>query len=87
MPGFTDVRTSSTRIRTLFDQARSADSGGARHRPGRNFVALDARTGELLWHVNLGGPNASGPIGYTVDGKQYVVGTGQGSTFVFALPE
>lgn len=52
-----------------------------------NFVALDARTGELLWHVNLGGPNASGPIGYTVDGKQYVVGTGQGSTFVFALPE
>ena len=21
-----------------------------------NFVALDARTGELLWHVNLGGP-------------------------------
>ena len=51
-----------------------------------NFVALDARTGELLWHVNLGGPNASGPIGYTVDGKQYVVGTGQGSTFVFALP-
>ena len=52
-----------------------------------NFVALDARTGELLWHVNLGGPNASGPIGYTVDGKQYVVGTGQGLTFVFALPE
>jgi hypothetical protein len=24
------------------------------------FVALDAKTGELLWHVNLGGPNASG---------------------------
>ena len=34
-----------------------------------NFVALDARTGELLWHVNLGGPNASGPISYAVDGK------------------
>ena len=52
-----------------------------------NFVALDARTGELLWHVNLGGPNASGPISYAVDGKQYIVGTGQGSMFVFALPE
>ena len=52
-----------------------------------NFVALDARTGELLWHVNLGGPNASGPISYAVDGKQYIVGTGQGSMFVFALPD
>jgi outer membrane protein assembly factor BamB len=52
-----------------------------------NFVALDARTGELLWHVNLGGPNASGPISYAVNGKQYIVGTGQGSMFVFALPD
>ena len=52
-----------------------------------NFVALDAKTGERLWHVNLGGPNASGPISYAVDGKQYIVGTGQGSMFVFALPE
>jgi alcohol dehydrogenase (cytochrome c) len=51
------------------------------------FVALDARTGELLWHVNLGGPNASGPISYAVNGKQYVVGTGAGSMFIFALPD
>jgi outer membrane protein assembly factor BamB len=51
------------------------------------FFALDARTGERLWHVNLGGPNASGPISYAVDGKQYVVGTGQGAMFVFSLPE
>ena len=52
-----------------------------------NFVALDARTGERLWHVNLGGPNASGPISYAVDGKQYIVGTGQGTMFVFSLPD
>ena len=52
-----------------------------------NFVALDARTGELLWYVNLGGPSASGPISYAVDGKQYIVGTGQGSMFVFSLPD
>ena len=52
-----------------------------------NFVALDARTGEMLWHVNLGGPSASGPISYAVDGKQYVVGTGAGTLFVFALPD
>ncbi len=52
-----------------------------------NFVGLDARTGELLWHVNLGGPSASGPISYAVNGKQYIVGTGAGSMFVFSLPD
>ena len=52
-----------------------------------NFFALDARTGERLWNVGLGGPNASGPISYAVDGKQYIVGTGQGTLYVFALPD
>jgi len=52
-----------------------------------DFVALDARTGALLWHVYLGGPNASGPISYAVNGKQYVIGTGEGSMYSFALPE
>jgi outer membrane protein assembly factor BamB len=51
------------------------------------FFALDAKTGERLWYVNRGGPNASGQISYAVDGKQYVVGTGQGTLFVFALPD
>ena len=31
-----------------------------------DFVALNAHTGELLWHAYLGGPNASGPITYAV---------------------
>jgi alcohol dehydrogenase (cytochrome c) len=52
-----------------------------------NFVALDARTGELLWHANLGGPNASGPISYAVNGKQYIIGTGEGTMYAFALPD
>jgi alcohol dehydrogenase (cytochrome c) len=52
-----------------------------------NFVALDARTGALLWHANLGGPDASGPISYSVNGKQYIVGTGEGTMYVFALPD
>jgi alcohol dehydrogenase (cytochrome c) len=52
-----------------------------------NFVALNARTGELLWHANLGGPNASGPISYAVNGKQYIVGTGEGTMYAFALPD
>jgi alcohol dehydrogenase (cytochrome c) len=51
-----------------------------------DFVALDAGTGALLWSVNLGGANASGPVTYAVNGKQYVIGTGEGAMFAFALP-
>ena len=52
-----------------------------------NFVAVDARNGKLLWHAYLGGQNAAGPISYAVNGKQYIVGTGEGTMFVFALPD
>jgi alcohol dehydrogenase (cytochrome c) len=52
-----------------------------------DFIALDAKTGEPLWHANLGGPNASGPISYAVDGKQYIIGTGEGTMYSFALPD
>ncbi len=52
-----------------------------------DFIALDAKTGQPLWHVNLGGPNASGPISYAVDGKQYIIGTGEGTMYSFALPD
>ncbi len=52
-----------------------------------DFVALDAKTGEPLWHAYLGGANASGPISYAVNGKQYIVGTGGGIMFAFALPD
>jgi len=31
--------------------------------------------------------NTSGPISYAVDGKQYIVGTGAGVMFAFALPD
>lgn len=48
------------------------------------FQALDARTGVLLWKVNLGGEIIAGPISYQVDGKQYVsIASGNG-LFVFA---
>jgi alcohol dehydrogenase (cytochrome c) len=52
-----------------------------------DFVALDAETGKSLWSVYLGGANASGPISYAVDGKQYIVGSGEGTMYVFALPD
>ena len=52
-----------------------------------NFVALDAKTGKPLWHAYLGGANASGPISYAVNGKQYIIGTGGGAMYAFALPD
>jgi alcohol dehydrogenase (cytochrome c) len=52
-----------------------------------HFFALDARTGELLWRVNLGGNVASGPIAYAVDGRQYVSVCADGALYTFGLPD
>ncbi len=52
-----------------------------------DFLALDAATGKPLWHVNLGGSNASGPMTYSVNRKQYVIGTGADTMYAFALPD
>ncbi|PYU22209.1 MAG: hypothetical protein DMG30_15365 [Acidobacteria bacterium] len=49
------------------------------------FQALDARTGALLWKVNLGGEIIAGPISYQLDGKQCVSIASGNSLFVFAL--
>ena len=38
-----------------------------------NLVALNATTGEPLWHANLGAGVGNGPITYQLDGLQYVV--------------
>jgi len=58
-----------------------------------HIVALDARTGLMLWKSALGGAIANGPMTYAVNGKQYVAvvaaANGQGnneSLRVFALP-
>lgn len=52
-----------------------------------HFYALDARNGDLLWRVNLGGNIASGPITYAVSGKQYVAVCAEGAMYVFGLGE
>jgi alcohol dehydrogenase (cytochrome c) len=45
--------------------------------PSNNLVALNATTGEPLWHANLGSPVSNGAITYELDGHQYlVVGAG-----------
>ena len=51
------------------------------------FLALDARTGALLWRAALGGQINSGPMSYSVDGRQYVTVAAGNSLFAFALGE
>jgi alcohol dehydrogenase (cytochrome c) len=49
------------------------------------FFALDARTGSLLWKIQLGGPIQNGPMTYSVNGRQYVAVSASNSLFVFGL--
>src|SRR5262249_45709073 len=49
------------------------------------FMALDARSGALLWRTNVGGQIVSGPMTYQVGGKQYVSVISGMSLVTFAL--
>jgi alcohol dehydrogenase (cytochrome c) len=51
------------------------------------LLALDARTGELLWRESLGGQINSAPMSYAVDGRQYVAIAAGSALFTFALPQ
>jgi alcohol dehydrogenase (cytochrome c) len=49
------------------------------------FMALDARTGALLWKISVGGQVSAGPMTYSVGGKQYVAISAGNSLFVYGL--
>ena len=49
------------------------------------FQVLDARSGDLLWRVSLGGQIVNGPMTYEVDGRQYVAVIAGSSLSTFAL--
>lgn len=51
-----------------------------------NFVAVDARSGKDLWHIQLGAAIYSSPMTYSLDGKQYIVIPSGAALFAFALP-
>jgi alcohol dehydrogenase (cytochrome c) len=51
------------------------------------FVALDARSGELLWKMPVGGQVNSAPMSYAVGGKQYVAIAAGSALFTFTLPD
>lgn len=53
--------------------------------PANNLVALNAKTGEPLWHSNLGAALSNGPISYELDGTQYVVAAAGDTLFGFAM--
>jgi alcohol dehydrogenase (cytochrome c) len=49
------------------------------------FMALDARTGDVLWKALTSGQISSGPVSYAVDGRQYVAISAYHAVFAFGL--
>lgn len=49
------------------------------------FVALEAKTGKILWHFNTGQQITAQPVTYTVQGKQYVTMAAGADIIAFAL--
>ena len=50
-----------------------------------NFVAVNATTGEPLWHCTLPSGMTNAPISYELDGTQYVVMAAGDSMYAFAM--
>jgi len=48
-------------------------------------LALDAKSGALLWKANVGGSVSNGPMTYMLGGRQYVAFAAGSSLFVYAL--
>ncbi|MBL8234522.1 MAG: PQQ-binding-like beta-propeller repeat protein, partial [Bryobacterales bacterium] len=48
-----------------------------------NIFALDARTGKPLWDFQAGGPVASNPISFHIDGRQHIAMAADRVLYVF----
>ena len=53
--------------------------------PDNNLVALNATTGQPLWHANLGSDVSNGPITYELGGAQYLVVAAGDTLYAFVL--
>ncbi|PCJ22937.1 MAG: PQQ-dependent dehydrogenase, methanol/ethanol family [SAR86 cluster bacterium] len=51
------------------------------------FFALDAATGEELWHISLGARVHAAPMTFSVDNKQYVTIASGNVVYTFGLPD
>ena len=49
-------------------------------------IALNAKTGKVLWKFQSGGSVSAGPISYRFQGKQYIAVCAGSSVMVFGLP-
>jgi alcohol dehydrogenase (cytochrome c) len=56
-------------------------TGGA----ASDLVALNATTGEALWHAGLNASVSNGPISYTLDGTQFVVVAAADTVWSFVM--
>jgi alcohol dehydrogenase (cytochrome c) len=53
-----------------------------------NVLAIDSRTGKLLWHYQMGSPvHGTSPTTYMLDGKQVVLVPAGGTLVAFALSQ
>ena len=51
------------------------------------FAAVDAKTGNTLWHFEAGNTFKGSPMTYTVNGRQYVAIASGANILSFALPQ
>jgi len=51
-----------------------------------NFIALDAASGQALWHFQCGASVYSSPMSFAVDGRQFIAVAAGSALFTFALP-
>ena len=77
-------RTAGTPTRTRACSPRPATccSQAATH---QDLVALNATTGDAIWHARLGNSVSNGPITYDMDGRQYVIVGAGDSLFAFVM--
>ena len=54
---------------------------------GGSFAAVDARTGQTVWHFETGQEWRASPMTYTMNGRQYVAIAAGGSILSFTLPD
>lgn len=53
--------------------------------PGNSLVALNATTGDALWHARLNAGVSNGPITYELDGLQYLVVGASDTLWAFVM--
>ena len=52
-----------------------------------NLIALDSRTGKMLWRFQTGARIGASPMSYSVGGKQFVALSAGNVLYSFALPD